>query len=126
MNADDFVHHIVQAADLLKTQHRQPLLRIRTIGSIAVIVIIVIVVVIIVIVGIVIIVRVVIVGLVIKISIADAVGLTAVHLAERLHHSDPTLAFLADLQRATLQQIQKTKLLRDSLASDTELRKRIL
>jgi len=112
MNADDFVHHIVQAADLLETQYRQPLLRIRTISSIAVIiVIIVIVVVIIVIMGIVIIVYIVIVGLVVKISIANAVGLTAVHLAERLHHSDPTLAFLADLQRATLQQIQKTRFL---------------
>lgn len=80
MNADDFVHHVVQAADLLETQHCQPLLRIRTIGAIAAAVIIVIVVVSIVI--IVVIVCVVIVGLVVKISIADTIGLTAVHLAE--------------------------------------------
>jgi len=114
MNADNFIHHIVQAADLLETQHCQPLLRIRTIGSIVVIVIIVVIIVIVLGIVIIVVIRVVIVGLVTKISIVDAVGLTAVHLAERLHHSDPTLAFFADLQRATLQQSQKMRLLRDS------------
>lgn len=100
MNADDFVHHVVQTAHLLEAQHRQSLLRIRAISGTVVGTVIVIIVSIVVVV----VISVVIVGLIVKIFIADAVGLTAVHLAERLHHSDPTLAFLADLQRATLQQ----------------------
>jgi len=102
MYADDFVHHIIQTADLLEAQHRQSLLRIRAIGGIVVAVVIVIVIIVGIVVVVVVNISAVIVGFVIKIFIVDAVGFTAVHLAERLHHSDPTLAFLADLQRATL------------------------
>jgi len=91
-------------------------LRIRAVGAIAVAIIIVVVVVvvdIIVAAAAVVVVVVVVAAFIANISIADSVGLVAVHLAERLHHSDPTLAFLADLQGATLQQSQGTRFLRD-------------
>jgi len=118
MDTDDLVHHIVQASHLFEAQHCQPLLRIRAVGAIAVAIIVVsvavavaVVVVVVDIVG-----TVVVITFIVEISIADTVGLIAVHLAERLHHSDPTLAFLADLQGATLQQSQGTGFLRDSFS----------
>jgi hypothetical protein len=119
MDADDLVHHIVQASHLFEAQYCQPLLRIRAVGAIAVAIIIVVVGIVVVVVVVVIVddvVVVVVVTFISKISIADTVGLIAVHLAERLHHSDPTLAFLADLQGATLQQSQGTGFLRDSFS----------
>lgn len=79
VDADHLVHHVVQPTHLLETKHRQPLLRIWTVRVVA--------------------------AAAVALVTSDAIGLAAVHLAEGLHHSDPTLAFLADLQGATHEEV---------------------
>lgn len=78
VDAHHFVHHVVQSFHLIEAEHGQPLLGIRAIWIVVVAV----------------------VGGVRVALVANVFG--AAHLAQGLHHSDPTLAFLADLQGATL------------------------
>lgn len=80
VDAHHLVHHVVQSFNLVEAEHRQPLLGIRAIVAAVVVAA---------------------VGVGGVVAASNVLG--AAHLAQGLHHSDPTLAFLADLQGATLQ-----------------------